>query len=118
MCCTWHLIDLQRVDLPIRLFEIGGIVADKIRARIQALVCGSTLRTVRKLGVDFTSPSTTEVGVYDDAHVVEMAVDGAGVTTTTLLIDGGCTECRHIGRPICDTAWYATSREEPGLDKV
>ncbi len=82
-----HLIDLDRVDLPVGLSEVRWVVANKIDTGVQTADIGG-LRALWELArVHLTGPSATEVGVDDDTHICKMRLDVAGVSSAALGID-------------------------------
>ena len=105
------------IDLPISIRKVRWVVANEVRARVQAVwgVVGEILRTVWiSVLVRFTGPGSAKVGIDDDTHVVEVFVN----RTIALRIDGWFTKLRDVWSSIRDARGNTASWEEPCLDVV
>lgn len=111
MCTWWHLIDSDRVDLPVCIGKVHRVVADEVHARVEA-ACACILWAISELTIDLACPCAAEVYVDDNAHVCEMLIDIA----TALVVDSRCSKGRDIGRAVGNTRRYLTTRKEPGLE--
>lgn len=71
----WHLINPNRVEIPVGFRESLRVISHKVNAAVPARRDGWVLVTVGEVGVDFSSPVAAKVRVDDDAHVAEVLVD-------------------------------------------
>ena len=71
------LVHLERVDDPVRVCEGAGIVGDEVSARVLTGDVAWELRT-GTFTVTIAGQVTAEVGVEDDAVVLEVRIDIAG----------------------------------------
>lgn len=110
--CTRKLIDFDRIDGPVCTSEVLRIVSNEIDTSVEAAE-RRILRTVGALRIDVTGPSPTEIGVDNDAVIVEVGINIAALKQSCGLAKLGNVWCSG-----CDATWNTISAEEPDLDVV
>ena len=102
------LVDLERVDSPVGLLEVGGVVP-------HVIVAGAGLGGAGAGGPGVTGPVAAEGDIEDDLQLVEVRVD---VTVATTEAGGGGPPARRVRAAAGDVGRDAGVGEEPDVDII